>query len=137
MQIHSHKRLFLIFIGLVLVFTFCGTTATAVEEIIQPNVRVHRTARISDGMIQQAYQFAKEITEYLNSKYTQISVQVYVEAFGAVGTIHWFVDYKDLATVERTTGQLFSDQGYLAILGKAPGLFIEGSVHDTLLMLMR
>ena len=137
MQIHSHKRLFLIFIGLVLVFTFCGTTAIAAEEITQANVRVHRTARISDGMIQQAYQFAKEITEYLNSKYTQISVQVYVEAFGAVGTIHWFVDYKDLATVERTTGQLFSDQGYLAILGKAPGLFIEGSVHDTLLMLMR
>ena len=137
MQIHFHKRLLLIFIGLVLVFTFYGTTAIAVEEISQPNVRVHRTARISDGMIQQAFQFAKEITEYVNTKYPQVSVQVYVEAFGAVGTIHWFVDYKDLATLERTTGQLFSDQGYLAILGKAPGLFIEGSVHDTLLMLMR
>ena len=136
MQIHSHKRLILIFIGLVLVFTFCGTTAIAVEEKTQPKVRVHRTARISDGMIQQAFQFAREITEYINTKYPQISVQVYTEAFGAVGTIHWFVDYKDLATVEHITGQLFSDQGYLAILGKAPGLFIEGSVHDTLLMLI-
>ena len=136
MQIHPHKRLLLIFISLVLVFTFCVRTAIAVEQKTQLNVRVHRTARIGDGMALQAFQFAKEITEYVNTKYPHVSVRVYTEAFGAVGTIHWFMDYKDLATLEQTMAQLFKDAGFLAILGKATGLFIEGSAHDTLLMLI-
>jgi hypothetical protein len=136
MQINPHKHALLIFIGLVLVFTVCYPSTIAAEEKAITKVRVHRTARISDGMLREAFQFSKEITEYLNNKYPQLSVQVYMEAFGAIGTIHWFADYRDLAAVELTAGQLFSDPAYLAILGKAPGLFIEGSMHDTLMMLM-
>ncbi|UCF90551.1 MAG: hypothetical protein JSW39_19965 [Desulfobacterales bacterium] len=136
MQIHPRKQLLLIFIGLILVFTFYGLTATAAEEKTQTKVRLHRSARISDGMTRQAFKFAEEITDYLNAKYPQHPVTVYLEAFGAVGTIHWFVDYRDLAAVERSAAELFSDPGYLAILGKAPGLFIEGSMRDTLLMQM-
>jgi hypothetical protein len=134
MQINQQKKLFIIFIGLILVFTFCCPIAIATDEETKNKVRVHSTARISDGMTREAFQFAKEVTAYLNSKYPQYSVQVYMEAFGATGTIHWFADYRDLAAAEHAAGQLFSDPGYLAILGKSSGLFIEGSMHDTLMM---
>lgn len=95
--------------------------------------RFHRTARISRGKLLEAPQWAKEVAEYITSKYSPVSVQAYSEVFGNVGTVHWYADYEDLATLERINAQLLTDQGYLAMLNKAADLFIEGSIHDTLI----
>ncbi len=95
--------------------------------------RFHRTAQASRGKLQDAIKFAKEVTEYLNAKYTPLSVQAYSEVFGDGGRIHWYADYQDLATIEKINAQLLTDQGYWAILTKWADAFIEGSVHDTLM----
>ena len=134
MQINIHKCLLALFLSLAVVFTLCVTTVIAEDEKTQFNIRTHRMARISGGKMLEAIQFAKEVTDYINNKYPQIPTRVYSEAFGAVGTIHWFSECKDLATLERTIQQLFADPGYLSILSKAIGLFIDGSVHDTLMI---
>ncbi|MBW8011739.1 MAG: hypothetical protein FVQ83_10945 [Chloroflexi bacterium] len=58
---------------------------------------------------------------------------MFTEQYGAVGTIHWYADYEDVATLDRVGGQLSSDEGYYALLGKATDLFIQGSTKDTLM----
>ena len=97
-------------------------------------VRFQRTARAKGGKFPEAMQFAKEVAGYLNDKYAPVTIQVYSELFGDVNTIYWYADYKDLATIEGINARLLADQGYWAILNKAADLFIEGSVHDTLMM---
>ena len=95
--------------------------------------RFHRTARVSRGKFPEGIQWAKEVTEYINTKYAPASLQAYAELFGDVGTVHWYADYEDLATIEKLNAQLLADQGYWALLSKAADSFIEGSAHDTLI----
>ena len=95
--------------------------------------RFHRIARASRGKLPEALQWAKEVAGYINTKYSPVSVQAYSELFGDVGTVHWYADYEDLATIERINARLLTDQGYWAMLNKAADLFIEGSGHDTLI----
>ncbi len=95
--------------------------------------RFHRTAQASRGKFLEAVQWAKEVAGYINTKYAPVSVQAYLEAFGDTGTVHWYSDHEDLATIEKLNAQLLADQEYLAMLNKAADLYIEGSVHDTLI----
>ncbi len=44
----------------------------------------------------EAIQFAKEVADYINSKYKPVSVQVYSEVFEDLNNIYWYSDYKDL-----------------------------------------
>ena len=59
-----------------------------------------------------------------------------VEVGGTVGTVHWFIDFGDMAELEAGLGKTLTDAGYLEILAKADGLFIEGRSHDTLIYTM-
>lgn len=98
-------------------------------------IRLQRTARISRGKVEAASQFAKEVAEYLKSKYPQVlAIGAYTELFGYVNTIHWFSDYESLSTLGNVHTQLASDKGYQDRLRKSAeeGLLIEGSIHDTL-----
>lgn len=95
--------------------------------------RFHRTAQASRGKGLEAVQWAKEVAGYINKNYAPVSVQAYSEIFGDYGAVHWYTDYEDLVTVEKINAQLQTDKGYLALLNKAGDLFIEGSVHDTLI----
>jgi hypothetical protein len=96
-------------------------------------VRFQRSGRAKNGKILEAIRFATEVSEYINTKYSPVSVQVYTAASGDYGTIYWYADYKDFASFERIYAQLRSDKGYWAIVNKAMEWFIEGCFHDTLL----
>jgi hypothetical protein len=96
-------------------------------------IRYYRSARAKNGKLIEAIQFAKEVTEYLNKKYSPLLCQVYTATSGDYGTIYWYGDHKDLASVESFQRQLTSDQGYWAIVNKGIGSFIEGSIHDTMM----
>ena len=135
------QKLVYIALGVLLVFAgqfalyLVTNNATADQHEKQGNtIKHHRTIRISSGQTQQAMLLAKEITEYVNKTYPQTVVTVYTEEFGNLGTIHWFADYKDLATLERVRAQILADEGYGDLIGKATDLFIEGSGHDTLMI---
>ncbi len=95
--------------------------------------RFHRTGYASRGELLEASQWAKEVAGYLTKKYSPVSVQAYSEIFGDYSAVHWYADYEDLATLEKVNAQLLTDQGYLAMLNKSADLFVEGSVHDTLI----
>jgi len=101
--------------------------------------RLHRSARARRDKVREANAWAKEVADYLSAKYAPITVQAYAERFGDVGTVHFFSDYKDLATLERFWGLWRIDQEYRSMLEKAPELFIEereGSFHDTLMQML-
>ncbi len=98
-------------------------------------IRLQWTARISRGKNQGAIQWAKQVAEYLKSKYPQIlAIAAYEEHFGNVNTIHVFSDYESLATLESVEAQYPSDAAFQALFNKSneAGLFIEGSIHGTL-----
>jgi hypothetical protein len=95
-------------------------------------VRFMRTARAARGKGPQLIQFAKEITEFMKSKYgTQSSV--YMDSFGDYLTIRWFTEYESLAAGEQITEKFMADQEYWQKVAKAADLFIEGSVTDTVM----
>ena|SRR3990172_11482195 len=96
-------------------------------------IRHQRSGRAKVGKALEVVQFAKEVAAYVNTKYDPVSVQVYSELFGEINTIYWHTDYDDLATLEKIYAQLTADPGYLSIVSKASDIFIEGSLHDTLM----
>jgi hypothetical protein len=98
-------------------------------------IRLQWTARISQGKNQAAIQWAKEVAEYLGSKYPKIlAIAAYEEHFGNLNTIHVFTDYEDLATLESVEAEYQSDPTFQTLFSRSgkEGLFIEGSVHGTL-----
>ncbi len=98
-------------------------------------IRLQWTARISRGKNPGAIQWAKEIAEYLRTKYPKIlAIAAYEEHFGNVNTIHLFSDYESLATLESVEAEYQSDVAFQDLFKKSneAGLFIEGSIHGTL-----
>ncbi len=98
-------------------------------------IRLQWTARISRGKNQEAFQWAKETAAYLRSKYPKIlAIAAYEEHFGNVNTVHIFSDYESLATLEAVEAEYQSDAAFQALFKKSneAGLFIEGSIHGTL-----
>ncbi len=85
------------------------------------------------GSFPEALRWAKEAAEYITTKHSPLKVLVSTGLFGDVNTIFWEVEYKDLASFEASSAKLNADQGYWAVLSKATGLFIEGSLHDSLM----
>jgi hypothetical protein len=96
-------------------------------------IRHQRSGQAKVGKHLEVIQFAKEVADYVNTKYAPVSVQVYSELFGVLNTIYWHTDYNDLASLEDLNAQLIADPGYLAIVSKASDIFIDGSLHDTLM----
>jgi len=95
-------------------------------------IRWTRSARIATGKDLQAMKWAKEIQQFNNKKY-KLQGTVYLDLFGEYGTIRWFTDFPDLATLEKVMNQVLADQEYLQKLSQVPGLFIQGSGFDTVM----
>jgi hypothetical protein len=95
-------------------------------------VRWTRSARIVPGKFSQAIKWAKEITEFINKKY-KLQQSVYMDLFGEYGTIRWFVDYADLAALEKMGNQILADQEYRQKVNQATELLIQDSVFDTVM----
>jgi hypothetical protein len=96
-------------------------------------IRWTRSARIAPGKMLQAMQFAKEISEYVKRFDRIPPVSVYMESFGEVGTIRWYADYEDLASLEKGWNQLLSSPEYLDKVNQNAELFIPGSARETLM----
>lgn len=95
-------------------------------------VRWTRSARIAPGKFMEAIRWAKEIAEYTNKKHGS-QVTVYLDSFGEFGTIRWFADYPDLATLEKLNHQLVADPEYLKKVMRGTDLVMPGSVFDTVM----
>jgi len=95
-------------------------------------IRWTRSARIVPGKFMEAIQWGKEIAEFSNKKHG-FQTTVYLDSFGEYGTIRWFWDCADLATLEKMGAQLLTDPEYLQRLSKAAEFLLPGSVFDTVM----
>lgn len=96
-------------------------------------IRWMRSAKISSGKAAQALQWSKEILEF-TKKYKGVSnTQVFFQSFGESGTVWWCADYESLANWEEVSQQIFADPAWWQKMDEAAGLFIEGSVNDTVM----
>src|SRR5579863_9158423 len=97
------------------------------------SVRFTRSAKISRGRFMEALAWAKETAGYVESKFGLPKVSVWIDAFGDINTVRWTIDYADLAAIDKANAQLMADGDYWTMVERAneKGLFIDGSVHDT------
>jgi hypothetical protein len=96
-------------------------------------IRWTRSARIAPGKMLEAMQFGKEICGLVKKLASVPEISVYMDSFGQVGTIRWFIDYKDMADMEKVGNQLLANTEYLEKVNKSADLFIAGSLHDTVM----
>jgi uncharacterized alpha/beta hydrolase family protein len=96
-------------------------------------IRWTRSLRIASAKnFPQATQWAKEVAEFVSKKY-KIQVSVYMDSFGEIGTIRWFCDYADLATMEKVMKQMDTDQEYWQKVIQASDFIMQRSVKDTVM----
>jgi hypothetical protein len=92
-------------------------------------VRWTRSTQIARGKGMQAMQWSKEITEWANKKFN-LQMKVYMDNFGEIGVVRWFVDYENLAGLEKIRNSLLGDQEYWQKIDQSADFFIEGSGFD-------
>ena len=95
-------------------------------------IRWTRSARITPGKFMETIKWAKDIAEFINKKYGS-QVTVYLDSFGEFGTIRWFADSADLASLEKLQHQLNADHEYLQKVLQGADLVMPGSVFDTVM----
>lgn len=97
-------------------------------------VRWTRTALIANGKFMEAVAWSKEVSGYIESKWSSPPLSTWVDAFGQVGTIRWSLDFTDLSAVEKIQGQMLTDAGYWQLVDQAykKGLFVDGSGNDVI-----
>ena len=96
--------------------------------------RFERTATVKHAAeIPAAVQFATEITSYLNKRHN-LDVKFGVELFGSP-RIHWYYDLDSLDQSAKLDAALLKDADYEKILKKNEDLWVDESMHDTVVRL--
>jgi hypothetical protein len=96
-------------------------------------IKYIRAIHAESGKGREAMQWAREAAEWINARQPGANVQVFREVFGNAGTIYWVGDGDDVATLERRTTERDADPEWRALLERSAGLFVPGSLRDTLL----
>ena len=96
-------------------------------------IRYMRSARSTRGRGGEAIRWANEVTEYINTQYTEVKLSVFTGRFGSMNDIYWYADVEDLAALDRWQKQIGADRGYRDLRRKAVDLFVENSVQDRVL----
>lgn len=94
-------------------------------------ISIFRTAAIAPGKDAAAIAFAREILAHLKKNY-DVEAELLRPIDGNPQRIAWSLRYKDLAEFERARARVLGDAQYQEILGKAPGIFVAGSLNDAL-----
>ena len=94
-------------------------------------IRLQRSIRAARGKNTEAVQWAKEVSDYVNSKQPNHNVQAFSSRFGDLSMMVWQVDFEDLAALDKFEQAFNEDKGYHDLLNKAIPFFIEGTTFDT------
>ncbi len=97
-------------------------------------VRFTRTSTMARGKTDEAMAFAARVSEYV-SENMGVEVKWGGQVGGTTGCLHWYVDYDDMAHMERVLGATLMDEGYKKLVDDAADLF-EGPAQDTIVYLM-
>jgi hypothetical protein len=94
-------------------------------------VRFERSARVAQGKLIEARQWAQQVTDYANQNHPEGKLQVFSERFGNIGRVLWQADFNDLAALDQYQQSFDTDKGYWDLLNKSNELFAEDSLRDT------
>lgn len=81
-----------------------------------------------------ALQWAGEVTAYLNKAYA-LNAKFGIEIFGAA-RIHWYHDTDSLDKLTGINAKLMQDREYIGLLEKGRGLWLEGALKDTVVVIV-
>jgi hypothetical protein len=81
-----------------------------------------------------AMQFASDVTTYLNKRY-DLHMRFGAEGFDK-SRVHWFYDFENADKSAALGQSLLQDAEYNALLNKAKGLWLDGSLEDTFVNLV-
>ena len=96
--------------------------------------RFERTATVKHAAeIPAAVQFATDVTTYLNKRY-DLDMKFGVELFGSP-KIHWYYDLQNLDDSAKLDATLLRDAEYEKMLKKSEELWVDQSMHDTVVRL--
>ncbi len=108
-------------LGLVAGFVSLLTTPATAQE--GPSVRVHRVCTIASGQDAGAVAFAREVADYIDETWPELQVVTFRPAAPPSNQIHWVMKFENMEAAAVLGPTLLEDSGYLAVLGKAEGLF--------------
>lgn len=94
-------------------------------------IRFQRSGRIARGKDLQAIEWSKEMTAYLNGKFSEANLQVFSHRFGDIDTLAWQADFDNLASLDSYQRAINGDKEFWERLGKSTEFFVEGSFFDT------
>lgn len=97
-------------------------------------VRFARVGTIARGKRDEGVAFAASISDYVREN-LGVDVTWGVQMGGTLGTVHWHVDYNDMAHLEQAMGWTMSDAGYKKLVDDAADLF-DGPTEDTIIYTM-
>jgi hypothetical protein len=96
--------------------------------------RFERTATVKHAAeVPAAVQFATAVTAYLNKRH-DLNMKFGVELFGAP-KIHWYYDVESLDDSAKLDATLLKDRDYEKMLKDSEDLWIDESMHDTIVRL--
>ena len=84
-------------------------------------IRWTRSAKIVPAKYMEAIHWAKEMAEFISKKHG-VQTTVYMDSFGEYGTVRWFADHPDLASLEKFGHQNFYGSGVSAKAQPSPNL---------------
>jgi hypothetical protein len=83
---------------------------------------------------QKAAEWAKRIGKYVDAKFGFSYVEVGVEIYGHAGRVFWIGKQDSLESLGRGAQQAITDVGYQEELLKGAGMFVPGSIRDTVVV---
>ena len=96
-------------------------------------MKLLRSIQLRGGKEAEAIQQAKAIAAFVNTRFPSANVHVFSEVFGHPGTLYWLAEVENAGAMESLDTQLGTDPAWPALLRQGDGLFVDGSLHDTLL----
>ncbi|MFD8624204.1 DUF6039 family protein [Streptomyces hygroscopicus] len=107
---------------------------------------VERTAQVRSEFHSESRRFARELAEYINTRYQEIAgVFVYEETFGTKDLVHWLIHLESMDQYETLVRMGSLDEGYRELFGrqwiadeKGGGgwhrMFLDGTLRETVLL---
>jgi hypothetical protein len=101
-----------------------------------PMFKITRTATLKNAsVLPKAIGWSKELNGYVNANYKGFDLTVGVEMFGNCA-LHWSYQAKTLADLETANMKLLSDQKYWSMLETGKDFWVEGTLKDTIVMVV-
>lgn len=98
-------------------------------------VTLIRTADVNGAdKRQKALEWAKKAAQYVNGKFGFTEVEVGIEAYGNAGRVYWIGREQSLESLAQGALESMVDEAYLQMEAQTAGLFVPGSVHDTVIV---